>query len=323
MEQRLATLMASVGTGLTPDHLKQLVQVSGVSREDLANYDAADFLHLCQRYYIQHPPAPQMNSTDGDGVTIPLQQALSAGLVELQKGIKSFSESLEVKNIQGRITPFDGYKGPDEFQRWFRELERQQAINNLDDSAIIKLASTTTTGSAANYISRILKQQPLLSWKEVGNLLRNRYSNCCSSIIARQKLSAIKQQPMESIQSLADRIIASSEDAFSPIERKNNIVIRELINVFIKALNNDHIARELIRKPPDSLDIALENAIKIQRNDYTFDITRGRATTDKTDYTDQKENAMEIDRINAASQALYNPSLRRIGQRWAYKYGKH
>jgi len=35
MEQRLATLMASVGTGLTPDHLKQLVQVSGVSREDL------------------------------------------------------------------------------------------------------------------------------------------------------------------------------------------------------------------------------------------------------------------------------------------------
>ena len=295
MESRLAALAAAAN--ISREQVNQLATRAKVPLETLSNYHQNDFIKLCQLHSDKGPEAPPAGTGEISG---PIQVELSAGLSALRVGLTSLAENLETRNIREKIPTFDGTaRGPEEFHKWIRELERQKSIHSLSDSSMRKLTSCTVSGSASDYLGRVFKQSPDIQWSELKASLQTRYSNFCSSIVAQNSLQAIRQGPRESVQSLAERVITSSELAFSAEERESPVVVRNLINVFIKALKDDFIARRLIQKPPASLDKALEMAIETERNNYTFDITRGRPTVVKHDYAE--ETAMEVDRIKATS----------------------
>ena len=276
MDTRLAAL-AKVAN-IDGDQLKKLSALAQISLETLSHYHQDDFLKLCHQYKDK-PGVPPEGAKEPEINPGPLQVELSAGLSAIRVGLTSLAENLETRNIRDRIPTFDGTaKGPEEFHKWLREVERQKTIHCLSNSAVRKLASCSVSGSASDYLGRLLRQNPNIQWIELKQLLKVRYANFCSSIVARNSLHSIKQAPKESVQSLAERIIASSELAFSQEERGEPLVVKELINVFINALREDVIARRLIQKPPASLDAALEMAIETERNNYTFDVTRGRPT---------------------------------------------
>ena len=282
MEERLEALAAAAK--ITREQINRLSTVSNIPVETLSNYDQKTFIQLCHK----HTDRPVVGQPGGGGATsfsTTGQTELSAGLTAIQVGLTSLAENMEARNIKDKIPIFDGTsKGPDKFHQWSKEIDRQKSIHNLSDSALRKLVSCTVTGSASDYLGRLLTKNPNHTWTELKEFLKDRYANLCSSIVSRSSLQSIKQGPKESVQSLAERIFAASEISYTKEELESPIVTKELLNVFIKALKDDHVARRLIRRPPKSLDTALEIAIQAEIDNYTFDVTRGRATEVKRDF---------------------------------------
>jgi hypothetical protein len=152
-------------------------------------------------------------------------------------------------------------------------------VHQLSDLAIKDLVTGTISGTAAGFVARTYTQHPGISWLELRGLLKDRYSNDCGSILALERLKKIKQKENESIPSLAERLIDASEEAFSELERRSSTNAKELIGVFVKALRNDalhnRIARSLITHLPGSLEEAIKKAIKMQKDEETYAVTRG------------------------------------------------
>ena len=246
-QQRLINLAKSAKIEL--NQLTQLSQLTNIALSDLSKYTTEQFMKLCEQHADNCNTSSQgayggLSSTPGNLII----EDLSTCLATVRQSLDKISEHLVAENIKDKVPCFSGSEGSRGFDHWLKEIENQQAIHMLSDSATCKLVSRTLSGCATDFLVRLLKLNPDIQWNDLKQKLKERYSNLCSNIIAKQSLHAIKQKPSESIQGLAERIFTASESSFTPTERYEPIVIQELINVFIKAL-------KMTELPGDSLII--------------------------------------------------------------------
>ena len=178
------------------------------------------------------------------------------------------------RDLRDRIPLFSGEGGHNAFQKWLKEMRRTQQLQQLSDAAMRQLTSASVRGTAADYVARLFEKRPNIAWAEIQKDMKERYSDLCDALLARQTLKNIKQKPGESVQSLYERIIQAGHEAFSSDQKKNPVVLQQMMDVFLRALSNEHIARKLINRRPNTLEKALDEAIRLQRNDVTFEITR-------------------------------------------------
>ena len=183
------------------------------------------------------------------------------------------------------------------FRGWLKDMDRCGAAVQFDDEKMKNLALQTLKGAAAEFCARQCRQNPQITWPQLLDLMRARFSDLADQQFAKQKLKKIRQSDGETVQTFAERVQELSEDVYTHAELQNPLVQRELRDVFIDGIKTDAIARRLIKERPQTLDAAINIASTEQTANRTFDLRRPH----------RHEEPMEIDITERES----NPNITR------------
>ena len=290
---------------MNEQQLQQLAVASGQTYEQMNTLDPDTFLELVETFSpprqppaqqpAQQPPMdvdpaehqqPQEAAARVQPNQVPPAQAqpqqleevsreISSGIKDLHVGLQSLSDHFKTVSLKERVPTFDGSGGSVKFHAWLKAMIRTRTMNSLTDGAMKELATLTTKGTCSDYLLRVLGTSKFLTWDLLVKQMKERYSNSCDSLLARQALANLRQGNNESIQSFAERIMTGADEAYTRDQMKGTIVLDNILRVFIKGIKDVHIARTLIRKKPRHLEEALRLALEMQRNNITFEITRG------------------------------------------------
>ena len=148
---------------------------------------------------------------------------------------------------------YDG-KGPKEFNKWLDNVDRISRILNRDH---LDIAISTSVGQLYKYISELTDSG--LNWDMIKPLVQERFSECGSSIIARNKLTSLAQET---------RVMHEYISEFSSLmEHAHGIKLTDpkskiLASNFIDGIQNPHIKNKLQMQDPDNLSALYRCAIK-------------------------------------------------------------
>lgn len=193
--------------------------------------------------------------------------------VDLKDELRDIKFELRSQNILKSVKDFDG-EGSKRFRDWIKDLERVGTIVNADDDRYKAFALQTLKGSAADFLSRILKLHPRLTWRELKQILVQQYSDTADSQMAKSKLRRLAQKKGETIQNFAERIFHLADEAYIGHNMSDPLIQNVLVDTLIEGVASDAISRKLIRDRPNSLDNALAIAIKEQQDAKSFEIRR-------------------------------------------------
>ena len=163
-------------------------------------------------------------------------------------------------------------------------------VGNSDEKLKI-LALQTLKGPAGEYYSRLIRQTPQITWANVLIALRTRFSDYTDQQYALQNLKRIKQKASESVQNYAERIIDLAEEAFATVDLSPALIQQQLRDVFLDGIQDDHVARKIIRVRPNTLEEALNIAVEEQLTIRTFNLRR------------KEEVPMEVDEVAAKTSS--------------------
>ena len=288
----------SADLNMNEEQLRQLAVASGRTYDQMNALDPDSFLELVETFTPrqprpppqpmeqnheeqQQPPEAEVQPAQAPPAQIQPQQfgdvsrEISSGIKDLHVGLQSLSDHFKTVSLKERVPTFDGSGGSVKFHAWLKAMTRTRTMNSLNDGAMKELATLTTRGTCSDYLLRVLETSKFLTWDTLVRQLKERYSNSCDSLLARQALANLRQGNNESIQSFAERIMSGADEAYTRDQMKSSIVLDNVLRVFIKGIKDVHIARTMIRKKPRHLEEALKLALEMQRNNITFEITRG------------------------------------------------
>lgn len=201
---------------------------------------------------------------------------------------------LKTGNVVSSMRTFDG-EGQTKFTEWLRDMEKAKVITGADDENMRRLAAQTLHGSASEFVIRVTKESPRITWVELRSQLRKRFSDLADVQFARQALKRLKQGLSEGTHNFAERIRIAAEEAF-PGEDPNTATIQvTMIEVFIDGLGSDYVAKKLIKLKPDTLKKAVEiatgeelasKAFTMRRREEPMDIDYFRGNTPKESNSD-------------------------------------
>ena len=164
---------------------------------------------------------------------------------------------LKTGNVLSSMKTFDG-EGQSKFTEWLRDMEKAKVITAADDDNMRRLAAQTLHGPASEFVIRLTKETPRITWLELKNQLRKRFSDLADSQFARQALKRLKQGTGESTHNFAERIRIAAEEAYPGEDLNAPVIQGSMIEVFIDGIGSDHVARKLIKAKPDTLKRAVE-----------------------------------------------------------------
>ena len=195
---------------------------------------------------------------------------------------------LRSNNIISNVRKFDG-EGHESFRQWVADLERAKLIIGADDAKMRQIALHTTQGSAADFILRKQKDDPRIQWANLLSALKERYSDLSDSQYAKQRLHKLKQLQFESVQNFGERILSLAQEAYPNTNMQDEMLQSTLVGVFMDGVQNDFLARKLIKTRPRTLEAAIKVATDEQMADRQFLLRR----------SDRVEEDMEVDLLNS------------------------
>ena len=93
------------------------------------------------------------------------------------------------------------------------------------------LAISTLTGPAADFLWRIIEHTPEVTWNQIKDALKQRYSDISDVLYARWSMRGLVQTKTESVQNFGERIIAVAREAY-PGQDLNDPTIQVLSRKF-------------------------------------------------------------------------------------------
>ena len=187
---------------------------------------------------------------------------------------------MRAQSAPGKMTNFAG-DGNKTFIAWSRGMERASVMLQADDERMRVLTLQTLSGQALEYATRVIKDNPGITWTDLKDKLHAHYRDLSDILYARQSLKHINQQKCESVQNFYDRLLALAEESYTNAELQSTIVQQQLVELFTDGLTNDKIAKKLIKQNPEKLPAALEIAKKEQQYMRTLEFRRRDVTTHK------------------------------------------
>lgn len=210
---------------------------------------------------------------------------------------------MRAQGVYSQIRTFSG-EGNKQFSEWVRDLERARVTLNATNERMRILALQSLSGPAAEYCSRILRDQPEVTWEVLKESLKTRYSDMSDMLYARQTLRKLKQGKGESVQNFYDRLISLAEEAFDADDIGDDVIQQQIIEIFVDGLTSDPMARKLIRSKPNTLENALKLATEEQQATRSFALRRG---------TGRSVEPMEVDNLDSSpSRAPQNEAEDRL-----------
>ena len=207
----------------------------------------------------------------------------------------------EMKVAQGGslVQPFSG-EGHSQFSTWVKEMERTKLRINGTDERMRSLALATLKGAAADFLVRLLKNNPRLSWREILHELKGRYCDLADARYAKQTLRALEQTKTESVQNFSERIYLAAQEAFPGQDLDEDTTLQGiLIDALVNGLRSVSITRHLIRTNPRTFREAVNNAAQEQQTLRSIKLQQA---------TKRAEEPMEVDHNDL--EFLVQPSRR-------------
>lgn len=221
----------------------------------------------------------------------------------MTENFQSIMLEIRAQGVAQHIRTFAG-DSHQKFRDWSREMQRISGL--MDDGRMRLIATSTLSGPAADFVSRLIQATPTITWIDLLKEMKERYSDSSDHQFAREKLRRLRQHKGELVQNYVERLKNLAEEAYPDIN--DDTVQQTLIEILSQGVLNDHLARQLIRKKHKTLDEALKYACKDQQDSRTFEFCRGSNTEDEPMDVDaairiSKEND-KFGRLECAVQAL-------------------
>lgn len=217
----------------------------------------------------------------------------------ISNALREVVQELRVQGLTKHVRNFHG-EGAAKLSNWLKDMEQLSAT--CDDQRMCVLATLTLGGSAGTFVSRVLKENPQITWQNLKIRIKERYSELTDPLMAREKCRHLKQKPGESVQNFAERINATAYDAFDDIRLPHVQV--ELVDMFQRGVSDDRLARNLIRKKFQNLEEAVKYAGEEQRTDRTFELFRHTHSDEPMEVDVLHSEGKESDQLSQLQQNM-------------------
>ena len=203
----------------------------------------------------------------------------------IASSFRNLQLELRAAKLGEKISDFSGDSSR-RFHAWIRDIETMGLAVEATDGTMRSLAVQSVRGHAAEFLSRIIAENPQGTWELIKARMTAQFSDESDREIALQKLRKLKQNKGETIQSFGERIRKTARDAYPGQNLENPIISEVLVGTLIEGSISDKIAQKLIRSHPDSFEGAMQLALREQQNTRLFELRR-------------KEEDMEIDAVSS------------------------
>lgn len=206
-----------------------------------------------------HNPVPQQHNDDDPGMWRKLAM----------DQLKSLQTSISVP-LFSVVPTFEG--NPKQFKQWTRNVERYAQLADLREEDIPKIAHVTCIGLVADFIKRYLDEIKTIGetakWQDLKKLLQKRFAEITDDYQAMAMMRRMKQQPGESVQMYAERMLSVAEDAYpaeSGFDRNtHDLIQKQMVDSFCDGLYHDYLRMKVMREDPKTFDQAVNSAMKEQ-----------------------------------------------------------
>lgn len=203
------------------------------------------------------------------------------------------STALGAQGISQIIAPFDGEAR--KFKDWVKSIEKYALLTDLDDDTVKRVAFQSSRGPVSDFIRRYQATHPGVTWNVFKGELANRFSEVVDEQHAFMLLRKVHQKHGETVQVYAERLITLSEEAF-PLQQ-GPVIQRQLIDIFVDGLLEDHLKMKILRDNPNNLEAAITSATNEQNIRRRFNLrTRHHQIPD--------EEEMEVDHYRPAPRCF-------------------
>lgn len=148
-----------------------------------------------------------------------------------------------------------------ELSEWIGTIQKKQMVHGLNDRETVLLAYDNTTADVSDLIKDHLERNPELTWEQLKVALTERYATKTTSIEAMRTLMKARQGREETLVQMADRVTRLAELAFPMAGAREGDAIQALLaDLYVDALSDEEIRRDVIRKAPVNLVEAVARA---------------------------------------------------------------
>ena len=124
------------------------------------------------------------------------------------------------------------------------------------------IAYQTSGGAVSGFIQRYMSVNAACTWAQLKQQLAVRFSDVTDPQMALPMLRRVKQKQGETIHNYSDRISTLAEEAYG--NQGGNAAERNLIDIFVDGLLNDHLKMKIFRDQPNTLQAAIAVAVNEQ-----------------------------------------------------------
>ena len=231
-----------------------------------------------------------------------LQEQLSIHRGQLEQ-LSAVTHLLGTQSAQTSLTKYSG--DPKKFLDWIKSLEKYSLLvgNSPESDSLKSYALHSAEGPVSDYLVRFLKTNATCPWKDVLRELRARFGDIADSQHGMQVLRSSKQKPGETVQVYAERMVGLAEQAWPDESLAAPLIQRQMIDIFIDGLQDNQIARKVLRESPATVADAVKLAVDEQNLVRKFNLrNRGFSKPavkpfirDRTHDHDRQEAPMEVD----------------------------
>ena len=290
--------IASIETKIAEKMQNEIKNIQATSDKQIAKY--VESIQLLQQKiqtlqqsnlntpYMPHHNQPMNNeSLASDKIEKSLHLFSSAIAHNLEQNTALYKE-----HYISSAKTYDG-KDPTEFNNWLDNVNRLSRISGKNQ---LDVAIATSIGQLHKYISELVGSG--LNWDMIKTMIQERFSECGSSIIARNKLTSLTQKTMAMHEYISEfSTLMEHAHGIKAMDPKSKI----LASNFIDGIQNPYIKNKLRMHDPVNLSTLYGFAIK----------------------EDQKQKIRELDFGSSSPQASAQCDVNAIKGSGCFKCGNN
>ena len=194
--------------------------------------------------------------------------------LNINRELTNLSQTLTTQGISTVVQKFDGQSR--NFREWMKSIEKYATLVNVPDDRKKLIAYQSSSGAVSGFIHRYMLANPNQTWQHMKQQLAVRFSDVTDSQMALSLLRNCKQKTGESIHVFAERLLSLAEEAYN--NQGGEAVERQLIDVFVDGLQNDHYKLKVLRDHPDTLQAAIGLCTNEQNLRARVNMSHSRST---------------------------------------------
>ena len=205
----------------------------------------------------------------------------------LQNSLAALRMEMRAGRLGRQISQFNG-DGTRRYRDWVQDVERVGHAINANDDSYRSMCLETLKGPALEQFTRLLRENPNVTWAQIRQGLNAVYLDAADGYIAIQRLHRTKQRKGESIHSYTERLRALAEEGYLGQDMAQPHIQDVMIEALIQGVYEPKIAKALIRNRPNNFAGAVGIANREHTASKHFNVRRGG----------DEEEPMEVDAIN-------------------------